>query len=142
LLWKASFVPAVNHEVIHALVNIALVVPHVAKLVKQGELREVVLPVVLERIVVEQVLILVQLGDVVVSEAVWVKPDGGIVVEASFVSSEEPVYECKFEFSSIHVDKVWDVFEVFFHVIFVLVPFELVTLGSFRNVNFSLGGGH
>ena len=64
----ASFVPAVDHEIVNAFVDVALVVPHVSELVKEGDLREVVLPMGAERIVVEEVLILIELGDVIISE--------------------------------------------------------------------------
>ena len=91
MLRPASFVPAVDHVIVDAFVDIALVVPHVSELIEQGDLWEVVLPMGAERIVVEEVLVLVELGDVVVSETFRAQPYCGIIVEASLVSSQIPV---------------------------------------------------
>ena len=81
-----------------------------------------------EGVVVEQVLILVEFGDVVVAEAVRVKSNGGVVIEAPLVTSQIPVYEGEREFSLVHIDQVWNVLEVLFHIVLISGPLQFISL--------------
>jgi len=104
LLRPAALVPAVNHKIINGLVNIALIIPHVYELESQRNFRHQVGQNVLEWIFFEKILILVEFGDIVRPEALLIKPNGGIIIDASLESSEEPVDHGELESHISHVN--------------------------------------
>lgn len=72
-MWPASSVPTEYHEVINCFIDITLIIEHVKELVHDRDLGEVVLPNVAEWVLLEKVFILIQLGDVIASEAVFME---------------------------------------------------------------------
>ena len=117
MLWPAALVPAVNHEVVDSLIDVALIIEHVQELVSQGNFGEDVQPNVVEWVFVEKVLVFIYFGHIVVSEAFWVQPNGGVVVHAPLETGEEPVGHTEFESNIWHVYQVWNVLEILLLVV-------------------------
>ena len=117
LFWPAALVPTEDHEVINSLINVTLVIEHVQELVSQRCLWEKVLKDVAERISLEQVLVLIYFGHVVITKALRVEADGGVIVDASFEASKIPMHHLELETQLSHVYKVWDILEILLFIV-------------------------
>lgn len=92
------------------------------ELERHTELRNEALIEAAERVTIPEVLVLVQLGDEALTEAVWVDKVGVLTIQALVVALEERLNEEEARLRSVEIDVVVDTAEVLELIVIVCHP--------------------
>lgn len=119
---EATLIPAVDPVIVAELGELTRVYDHVVELEGHADLRDEVLVETAERVAIPEILVLVQLSDKSLTEAVGVDLICVFAVQALVEALDECVDEVETSLRLVEIDVVIDSSEVFELVVVVRLP--------------------